>query len=126
MDIEEIKKKKIEALMKKMNYPKEPIVLTDDALDKTAKKYPLVIVDCWAEWCAPCKIIAPMIENLAKKYQGKIVFGKMDMNENRLTAIKFKINAIPCLLVFKNGKLIDKIIGAMPEPILESKIKKYL
>ena len=126
MNIEEIKKKKLEELMKKKNYPKKPIELTDSSFDEIVKKYPLIVVDCWAPWCAPCIIVAPIIENLAKKYVGKIVFGKLNVDGNKRVAIKYGVMSIPTLLVFKKGKLVDRIIGAMPEPLLESRIKPYL
>ena len=126
MNIEEIKKKKLKELMKKKNYPKKPIELTDSSFDGIVKKYPLIVVDCWAPWCAPCIIVAPIIESLAKKYVGKIVFGKLNVDGNKEVAIKYGVMSIPTLLVFKKGKLVDRIIGAMPEPLLESRIKPYL
>jgi len=126
VNIEEIKKKKLKELMKKKNYPKKQIELTDSSFDGIVKKYPLIVVDCWAPWCAPCIIVAPIIESLAKKYVGKIVFGKLNVDGNKEVAIKYGVMSIPTLLVFKKGKLVDRIIGAMPEPLLESRIKPYL
>ena len=126
MNIEEIKKKKLKELMKKKNYPKKQIELTDSSFDGIVKKYPLIVVDCWAPWCAPCIIVAPIIESLAKKYVGKIVFGKLNVDGNKEVAIKYGVMSIPTLLVFKKGKLVDRIIGAMPETLLESRIKPYL
>ena len=126
MKLEEIRKKKMKELKAKMNFPNKPIEIIDNIFDETKKKYPLFILDCWATWCPPCKIIAPIIEKLAKEYKGKIVFGKLNVDENRAIPTKYEIRGIPTLLVFKNGKLIDKIIGAMPCEILNSKIKNYL
>jgi len=108
------------------DYPKIPVVVTDSDFDSVVKKYPVVIVDCWAAWCSPCRIIAPIIESLAKKYAGKIVFAKLNIDENKETPAKHSIMSIPTLLVFKNGKVVDRIVGAMPEPVLESRIKTYL
>jgi thioredoxin 1 len=110
----------------KKNYPDKPIELTDATFDKTIKKYPLIIVDCWADWCIPCRMLNPVIESLAKKYTGKIVFGKLNIEENQSTAQKYEIMSIPNILVFKKGTMIERIIGALPESILESKIKQYL
>jgi len=107
-------------------YPDKPIELTDATFDKTIKKYPLIIVDCWANWCMPCRMLIPVIESLAKKYAGKIVFGKLNIEENQSITQKYGIMSIPNMLVFKKGKMVDRIIGAMPESILESKIKQYL
>ncbi|MCK4243864.1 thioredoxin, partial [Candidatus Bathyarchaeota archaeon] len=82
--------------------------------------------DCWAPWCGPCNIVTPIIEELASDYAGKILFGKLNVDENRTTAIKYEIMSIPTLLVFKTGKLVDRIIGAMPKALLEPKITQYL
>jgi thioredoxin 1 len=124
--LEEIKKKKLKELMKRSQYSDKPIEVTDENLDSIIHKYPLILIDCWAGWCAPCRMIAPMIEELAKKYRGRIVFGKLDVSQNMITANKFDVMAIPNLLIFKNGKLVDRIIGVQPQPILESRLKEYL
>ena len=126
MDLEEIKRKKLKKLMERKNYPKIPVVVTDSDFDTVVKKYPVVVVDCWAAWCTPCIMVAPIIESLAGKYTGRIVFAKLDVDKNKNVAIKYNIMSIPTLLVFKNGKNVDRIIGAMPEPVLEDRIKAYL
>jgi thioredoxin 1 len=126
MELEEIRKKKMEEMKAKINSPNKPIEINDGNFEEIKKKYSLFIIDCWAEWCMPCKIIEPMIERLAKEHNGKIVFGRLNVDKNRLTPTKYRIMSIPTLLVFKNGELIDKIIGAMPYDVLNSKIKLYL
>jgi len=126
VDLEEIKRKKLKKLMERKNYPKNPVVVTNSDLDTVVKKYPIVIVDCWAAWCAPCRMVGPIIESLANRYAGMIVFAKLDVDQNKKIAVKYNIMSIPTLLVFKNGKNVDRIIGAMPEPVLESRIKVYL
>jgi len=108
------------------DWPKEPIAVTDDKFEDTIQKYPLVVVDCWASWCAPCNMIAPIVEDLAREYQGKIVFGKLNTDENRETTRKFNIMSIPTLLIFKIGKLVDQSVGALPREILEPEITKHL
>ena len=133
-ELEEIKKKKLEKMMTDMNKPNEPvvelpgkpIVVTDATLEKAANQYPILILDCWAEWCGPCRMIGPIIEELAGEMKGKVVFGKLNVDENIQTANKYKISAIPTLMVFKNGKLIDKLVGAYPKTTLTGKIQKYL
>jgi len=112
--------------MSPKNYPSEPLELNESNFDETIRNYSLVIVDFWAPWCAPCIAMEPVIKSLAKKYVGRIVFGKLHVDENRMIASKYGIMSIPTLLVFKEGKLIDRIIGAMPESLLESRIKSYL
>ena len=125
-ELEEIKRRKLKEMMERTNYPDEPIEVADGNFDSIIQKYPLVMIDCWSEWCAPCKMIAPIIGELAKKYRGKTVFGKLDVSTNMITARKFNVMAIPNLLIFKNGKLVDRIIGVQPMPILESRLKEHI
>lgn len=114
-------------LMDQMSTPTidKPIVVSDRNFDQTIKSYPLVVVDCWAAWCAPCRAIAPVVEQLAKEYSGKIVFGKLNVDENPETAQKFGVMAIPTLLVMKGGEEVDRIVGALPKNQLETKISAY-
>jgi len=125
-ELEKIKRRKLKEMMERTNYPDELIEVVDGNLDSIIRKFPLVLIDCWSEWCAPCKMVAPMIEELAKKYKGRIVFGKLDVSTNMITANKFDVMAIPNLLIFKNGKFVDRIIGVQPMPVLESRLKEHL
>ena len=111
--------------MEKSNWPDTPIQLSDADMDENIKKYDTVVVDCWAPWCAPCIMVHPVIEELAREMQGEVVFGKLNVDENQQTAIKYQIMAIPSLLVFKNAELVDKIVGAMPKPQLKAKLEPY-
>ena len=117
---EEAKKK--EALDDNPDYP---IVLNENSFNKAVSKYPFLVIDCWAEWCMPCQMVHPVIESLAKKRKGEITFGKLNVDENREIASRFGIMSIPTLLVFKDGKNVDSIIGAMPERALEEKLNVY-
>ena len=103
----------------------KPIVVSDRNFDQTVRNYPLVVVDCWAAWCAPCRAIAPIVEELAKEYSGKVVFGKLNVDENPETAEKFGIRAIPTLLVMKNGEEVDRIVGLLPKNQLAAKISSF-
>ena len=133
-EIEDIKRKKMEKMMNDMNkpsspsieLPNKPVLVTDATLDSMASQYPLFILDCWAEWCGPCRAIGPIIEQLAAELKGKAVFGKLNVDENMQTANKYRISAIPTLMIFKDGKLIDKLVGAYPKPALTAKLQRYL
>ena len=134
-ELEEIKRRKLEQLKikymnggKKMeeNLPDAPLKVTDADIETNIKKYPLMVVDCWAPWCGPCRMIGPIIEELAKEMQGKIVFGKLNVDENRKTSMKYGIMSIPALLVFKNGNLVDNIIGAMPKEMLLGRLSPHM
>jgi thioredoxin 1 len=126
-ELEEIRTKKIQELVKRMSTPKidKPIVVSDRNFEQTMKNYPLVVVDCWAAWCAPCRAIAPIVDQLAKDYTGKVVFGKLNVDENPETAQRFGIMAIPTLLVMKDSKEVDRIVGVLPKVQLEEKIGAY-
>ena len=126
-ELEEIREKKMRKLMDQMETPNidKPIVVSDRNFDQTVKNYPLVVVDCWAAWCAPCRAIAPVIEQLARAYSGRVVFGKLNVDENPETQQRFGIQAIPTLLVMKKGQEVDRIVGALPKSQLESKINSY-
>lgn len=133
-EIEEIKRKKMEKMMNDINkpsspsieLPNKPVLVTDATIDSMASQYPLFILDCWAEWCGPCRAIGPIIEQLAAELKGKAVFGKLNVDENMQTANKYRISAIPTLMIFKDGKLIDKLVGAYPKPALTAKLQRYL
>lgn len=131
-DLDEIREKKMNELANKYSGDSKqeildkPIIITDDTFDNVIQKYKLLVIDCWAEWCGPCRMVGPVIDELAKDYAGKIVFGKINVDENRTIPMKFQIMSIPTILIFKDGNLVDKIIGALPKPNLESRIKQYL
>lgn len=128
--LDEIRKRKLKELDQKYLEKKEaidkPIQVTDKTFDQVIRAHPVVVVDFWGEWCPPCHIVAPIIEELAKDYAGKVVFGKLDVGENKAIALKYGITAIPTLLFFKNGKLVDQVLGAVPRQHLEEKIRKII
>jgi thioredoxin 1 len=107
--------------------PSTPIELTDASFDNMVlKSDKIVVVDFWATWCKPCLMIAPSMKELASEYAGKVVIGKLDVDKNPKTAQKYQINSIPMVMFFKNGKLVDKLMGAMPKSEYKAKIDKVL
>jgi len=85
-----------------------------------------VLVDFWAVWCGPCKIITPIVEELAREYDGKMKMMSCDVDSNQSVAIKFGIRSIPTLLIFKDGQVVQQIVGALPKPSIKSKIDEVL
>ncbi len=104
----------------------KPIHVTDNDFDQVVKENRYVVVDFWAEWCRPCHAIAPTIEELARKYAGKVVFAKINSDENQRKFQEFGVMGIPTLLFFKDGRLIDQVIGAMPKAQFEQRVVKHI
>lgn len=102
------------------------IEVTDANFDEVINSDKPVLVDFWAEWCGPCKMIGPIVEELAGDYEGKAVIAKMDVDMNPQVPAKFGIRSIPTLLVFKNGQVVDKQIGAVPKSVLNQKLQAQL
>jgi len=101
----------------------KPITITDDNFElEVAKSDKPVLIDFWATWCGPCRMIAPIVEELAVEYDGKVKIGKVDVDENQQIAIKFGVRSIPTILIFKDGKLKDTIIGAVPKNQIVNKL----
>ncbi|OGU42863.1 MAG: thioredoxin [Ignavibacteria bacterium GWB2_36_8] len=105
----------------------KPVTLTDDNFEKEViNSDKPVLIDFWAVWCGPCKIIAPVMEELAAEYEGKVKVGKLDVDENQQASIKYGVRSIPTLLIFKNGKVKDTIIGAVPKSQIVQKLNAAL
>lgn len=129
-ELEMIKYRKLKNLMRSSEERKQaldkPVEVTDSNFMEVIQRNPLVVIDCWAPWCLPCRIIAPIIDDMARDYAGRILFGKLNVDENQVATAHFQIMSIPTLLIFKNGKLVDRIVGAMPRRLLEPRITQYL
>lgn len=129
-ELEMIKYRKLKNLMRSSEERKQaldkPVEVTDSNFMEVIQRNPLVVIDCWAPWCLPCRIIAPIIDDMARDYAGRILFGKLNVDENQVATTHFQIMSIPTLLIFKNGKLVDRIVGAMPRRLLEPRITQYL
>ena len=131
-EIEAIKQRKIAELQKSlalntaMSSIREPITLTDSNFKNELSKYPILLIDFWAPWCGPCRMISPIIEQLAKEYTGRIVFAKVNIDENRMITQSFGIQSIPTMIIFKNGKAVDIIVGAIPKAQLETRLHRQI
>jgi thioredoxin 1 len=102
----------------------KPIILTDDNFEAEVLSADVpVLVDFWAEWCGPCKMIAPSLAELAREFDGKAIIGKLDVDNNQVTASKYGIRSIPSLLIFKGGKVVEQIVGAVPKNQIHSKLQ---
>jgi len=101
------------------------LTLTDANFDEVVGGNRLVLVDFWAAWCAPCRMIAPVLEEIARENSGLVV-GKLNVDENPVKAAEFRIMSIPNLLLFKDGKVVENVVGAVPKSHLEAVIKKHL
>jgi thioredoxin 1 len=131
-ELEAIKHKKLADLQKEaatkamLSSIAEPIVLTDSSFTSEVTKYPIMLVDFWAPWCAPCRMVSPIIEQLSREYSGKVAFGKVNVDENQRIAASFGIQSIPTLMIFKGSKAVDVMIGAMSKAQIEMKLKQQL
>ena len=105
----------------------KPVEITDDNFEtEVTKSDKPVLIDFWAVWCGPCKLIAPIVEELAGEYDGKVKIGKLDVDSNQQTSIKYGVRSIPTLLLFKEGKLKETIIGAVPKKTIVDKLNSVL
>jgi len=104
-----------------------PLIVTDQNFAAEVEKSPLpVLIDFWAAWCGPCRMVAPVIEQLAKELSGKVRVGKLDVDANQATAGRFRVQSIPSLLIFKDGKEVDRVVGAQSKEAILQRLQAYL
>jgi thioredoxin 1 len=128
-EIDRIKKAKIIEMLERAQAQKalnKPITLTDNNFHSEVAKHKLIVVDFWAPWCAPCRMVGPIVEELAAEYAGKVTFGKVNVDDNVLVPGKFGIRGIPTLMVFKDGEAVDTLVGACSKSHIESRFRPYL
>lgn len=101
------------------------IEVTDTNFDKTIAKG-VVLVDFWAAWCGPCRMVAPIVEQIATEFAGRVSVGKMDVDKNPATAARMNIRSIPSILIFRDGTLVDTVVGAVSKPVLQRRIEAVL
>ncbi len=104
-----------------------PVTVTDTTFDSEVTGYPgPVLLDAWAPWCGPCKMVGPILEELAKNYAGRVKIAKLNVDENPITASKFAIRSIPTMFFFKNGKMVNSVVGALPRDEIERQLRTIL
>ena len=131
-ELQAIKQKKLAELQKAisarvtMSGLTEPVVLTDSNFASEVAKHPVMLVDFWAPWCGPCRMVGPVVEQLAREYSGRVAFGKLNVDASQMIAASFGIQSIPTMMILKSGKVVDVIIGALPKAQIEMKLKQHL
>lgn len=100
--------------------------ITDATLEEVLQTNKLVVIDFWASWCGPCKMIGPIIEEVSEEYEDKVIVGKVDVDNNDEAAAKYGIRNIPTILFIKNGEIVDKVVGVVPKKSLIEKINQFL
>ncbi|MFO7966129.1 MAG: thioredoxin [Archaeoglobaceae archaeon] len=129
-ELEKIREKKLKDKLQKMNEGgnkvSEPIKVNGNNFQKVLQENENVVVDFWAEWCGPCKLVGPVLEELAKEYSDKVTFAKLNTDENQELAASYGISAIPTIIFFKNGTPMDQIVGAFPKSEMKNWIDKNL
>jgi thioredoxin 1 len=105
----------------------KPVELTDSSFENEVLKSTLpVLIDFWAIWCGPCRMVSPIVEEIAGEYAGKLKVGKVDVDSNPATAMQYGIRSIPTLLLLKDGQVIEQIVGAVPKRVLIDKLSRHL
>jgi thioredoxin 1 len=131
-EILEIKQRKLKEMQKMatmrstMNSSTRPIILTDLNFREEISKYPVMLIDFWAPWCGPCRMVSPIIEQLASEYAGRVVFGKLNIDENQMVPRSFGIQSIPTMMILKNSRVVDILVGALPKAQIETKLRQHL
>jgi len=129
-DLDQIRLRKIQAILDQTKNAgqtnNQPMTVTDDTFHKAVQTNYLLVVDFWAPWCAPCRMVGPIIEALSAEYTGKAAFGKMNVDENQMVPSSFGIMSIPTIILFNHGKEVERLVGAYPKAHIEAMIKRYL
>jgi len=134
-EVKRINEKKFEEMMRRnssqgqagaLKSSGKPIDMSDADFCQMVKSYPLMVVDFWAPWCGPCRIVSPVLEELSQEMQGKATFGKVNVDDNPATASEFGVQGIPTIMIFKNGEPVDGLVGAAPKAMIEERIRPHI
>jgi len=125
-ELKRIREKKLAEFKAGKEMGNEPVHVTDADFEETVRKHSLALIDFWAPWCGPCLALTPAIEELNKDYAGRVLIGKLNVDENPQTAECFQVFSIPTLLIMKNGQEVDRIVGCVPKKHIEAALRKHL
>lgn len=134
-ELERIKQKKLEEMMKTERSATQeapgkpagkPIDLSDADFHRAVKQHPVMVVDFWAPWCGPCRMVSPILEELSSEMAGVATFGKVNVDDNPAVASEFGIQGIPTIMIFKDGEPVDGLVGAAPKAMIEARIKSHV
>lgn len=132
-EIQKINQRRYEEMLKTASRPQAgasqpagPMEMTDANFSDVVSSHPVVVVDFWAPWCSPCRVVSPVLEQLASEMAGEATFGKLNVDDNPATSQQFGIQGIPTIMVFKDGKPVDGLVGAAPKQMIEARIRPYL
>ena len=125
-ELKRIREKKLAEFKARKEMSKELVHVSDADFEETVKKHSLALIDFWAPWCGPCLALTPVIEELSKDYAGRVLIGKLNVDENPQTAECFQVFSIPTLLIMKNGREVDRIVGCVPKKNIEAALRKHL
>jgi thioredoxin 1 len=127
--INEKRMKKLQQILNEkelMKNIKDPLNLDDSSFFQTISKFPLLLVDFWAPWCGPCRMMSPLIDQVGKEYMGKLVVGKVNVDENPTISRQFGISSIPTLILFKKGQAVNKIIGSVSKNKIDEMVSMHI
>ena len=125
-ELKYIREANLRRMERKRGMHSKPVHITDSNFNKVVKEHPLALIDFWASWCGPCLALAPTVEELAVEYAEKVFVGKLDVDENPATATAFQVFSIPTLVIMKNGKEVDRIVGCVPKENIETALNRHM
>lgn len=134
-EVERINQKKLEEMTRRVQTASQgdpakpagkPIELSDADFHKVVKQHPVMVVDFWAPWCGPCRVVSPVLEELSSEMAGKATFGKVNVDDNPAVASEFGVQGIPTIMIFKDGEPVDGLVGAAPKAVIEARIRPYV
>ena len=125
-ELKYIREANLRRMERKRGMHSKPVHITDSNFNKVVKEHPLALIDFWASWCGPCLALAPTVEELAVEHAEKVFVGKLDVDENPATATAFQVFSIPTLVIMKNGKEVDRIVGCVPKENIETALNRHM